>query len=479
MDALLLFGHNYDTMKKREGKGEIALAEKRRFFEDIRVRYEQFERYVDERIIGNATVARLMPILRPLLIAILSVPLITWLIPRCHRACLRSDAIYMQYFPQVLAAIELFLAFAILHSFILTFAIYNRLDRRAFLAEHTVDFDPKAERRELLSNRDMWIEIGILQLILLIHPADWGFSAVFTYIPSGETWHPLLKELFLLPITAAVTFLFSFRSRMSARRVWIETPSRLNQKRIWQSMAIKKRRHYDLWHMLRRILLHVMIYVLSTAFMPFLMQVIYNFIIILGTVFLNPWVWSIVAIWIFWIYFRAFWTRFRFLGKTKRECRKNAYEILELKGAYRAVLFDSPSYTLAIKAHGKTYYCRLLSSIKRSNNIHIRADGTLSRVFALRIPRLRYVNMYGAQGFSGDANQERALELFSHASITDYTFEADGNKILILNPAARRVYAEEANGKLASMDNGDRIGEYKIFTANAFLRALERDAADK
>ena len=243
-------------------------------------------------------------------------------------------------------------------------------------------------------------------------------------------------------------------------------------------MAIKKRRHYDLWHMLRRIFLHVLIYVISTKFMPFLMQVIYNFIIILCAVILNPWVWSIVAIWIFWIYFRAFWTRFSFLGKLRRECRKNAYEILELNGAYRAVLFDSLNYTLALKAHGKTYYCRFLSSIKRSNNIHIRADGTLARVFALRIPRLRYVNMYGAQGF-GDANQERALELFSHASITDYTFKAEGNKILILNPAARRVYAEEANGKLASLDNGDRIGTYKIFTANAFLRALERDVADK
>ena len=100
-------------------------------------------------------------------------------------------------------------------------------------------------------------------------------------------------------------------------------------------------------------------------------------------------------------------------------------------------------------------------------------------MFALRVPRLLHLNMYGARGFSDDANQERTLEFFNHVSVSDYTFEADGIKVVILNPVARRVYVESTNGKLAPIDNGDLVGDYKFFTGNAFLRALERDCADK
>ena len=455
------------------------MSQKRNFFDAFRAKYEAFELAFDQCIFQNERIKRWMPWIRPLLIALICLPMISVLIPLCHRAAWNSDAVYMDYFSHILTVIELFLTFSILHSFILTFAIYNRLERREFLETHSVEFDKKEVRRAICKDQGMWIELLVLQVILLLHPSNWGFFAVFAWIPGADSWHMMYRELFLVPISFAAVFVFELNARISARTVWVESPARLQQKRIWQSMAIKKRRHYDLWHMLRRLLLHIAIYTVSIVFMPFLMQVVYNVLMILTTVLFNLWLWLVVAVWILWICLRAFWTRFRFIRKLKRECRKYEYEILSIKGAYRAVLCDFQSYTLAIKAHGKLYYCRLLSSIKRSNNVHIREDGTLVRVFALRIPRLRFVNMYGGGNFSSGPNEDRTLEFFAHASVTDYTFEADGNKILILNPAARRVYFEGANGKLASIDNGDHIGEYTVFTGNAFLRALERDCADK
>ncbi len=455
------------------------MSKKRNFFESLQEKYASFEANIDRKIFENDRVKRLMPWIRPLLIVCIVIPAISVLVPLSHLVCMGSDAAYMENFAIVLTFAELFFGFAILHSFILTFAIYNRLERRAFLEKNKTDFDQKAVRREILHSRETWIEIAVLQVFFLIHPVEWGFFAIFQWIPTADTWHPLLRELFWVPILFLLTLWFEVRARIAARRVWVEAPSQLQQKRIWQSMAIKKRRHYDLWHMLRRILLHCLVYTVSTLWMPFLMMTVFNLFSISLTLLFTPWIWIALAAWGIWMFLRAFWSRFRFLSKLKAQCKREGYELFALKGAYRALLLDSSSYTFGVKAHGKTYYCRLLSSVKRSNNIHIRADGTLDRVFALRVPRLLHLNMYGARGFSDEANQERTLEFFNHVSVSDYTFEADGIKVVILNPVARRVYVESTNGKLAPIDNGDLVGDYKFFTGNAFLRALERDCADK
>ena len=70
------------------------------------------------------------------------------------------------------------------------------------------------------------------------------------------------------------------------------------------------------------------------------------------------------------------------------------------------------------------------------------------------------------------------LELFGFTSEIDYTFEADGEKILLLNPTPRRVL-KKSDKHTAEMDNGDKIGEYTVYTGNAFLRLIDRLGEDR
>ncbi|MBQ9805043.1 MAG: hypothetical protein IJW49_00825 [Clostridia bacterium] len=459
------------------------MAERRRYFTDWRNawkrRGERFEAFLENRIFGNPRVQRLMPFIRPLLIYLFVFPLIAIGVPYFHKAFWKREGTgNLSYAVYLGTAVELLLVFAILHSFILTFAIYNRLERRPFLERNPSEFDKKTERKRILSDRSLWIELLMLLMLLLLHPVSWGLHAPFDLIPGGDGWHPLLKKGLLFAVFFPILFLFEWKARMSARRVWIEAPSLMMRRQIWKSMETKKRRRYGLLRMSLRILAHLAVYSIGIWVLPFMIENLLTIFFAIIGVLLHPVLWIIVGIWLLWIYLRAFFARARFLRRLKKSCRKNGFELFELRRAYRSIFFDFSSYTFGVRAHGKTFYCRLLSSVKRSNNIHVHADGTLRRLFTVSIPQLGLLRVYRRRALEENPN-DRSLELFHLSSATDYTFEADGYKVLLLNPVARRVYSADPNGKLYPLDNGDRVGEYKIFAGNAFLRALERDCADK
>ena len=101
-----------------------------------------------------------------------------------------------------------------------------------------------------------------------------------------------------------------------------------------------------------------------------------------------------------------------------------------------------------------------------------------------------------------------SIELLSYTKTFSFGWEADCKKILIINPVPKKLltpkgtsaipvdeeseyYISPKSGGLKPMvlkvtpkeptvelDNGDIIGGYEIYTARAFLNALERDVID-
>ena len=265
---------------------------------------------------------------------------------------------------------------------------------------------------------------------------------------------------------------------MDARRLWLEMPSRLMKGRLWKSMEQKKRRRYNLLRMTLRLAVHITVYSLGARYLPYLLQIVLMLFSAAITLLLLPWMLGTIAAITVWLWLRAVFARMRFIRRLKKTCRENSFELFDLKHPIASVFFDFSGYTFGVKAHGKTFYCRLLASVKRSNNIHVSPDGTFSRVFAVGLPKVGMLRVYSTRRAEENPNN-RDLELFRISSDTNYTFEADGYKILILNPVAKRVYGVEKTGQLYVLDNGMSVGDYRIFAGNAFLRALERDCADR
>ncbi|MBQ9785233.1 MAG: hypothetical protein IJW29_07005 [Clostridia bacterium] len=451
------------------------------FFEDLGKRLEAFEKYVDERVICSPAMQKVMPVLRPILIYLLFLPMVSVLIPVFRAPFLDHAGTAVETFrnPTLVCFVtETLLVYAILHSLILTFAIYHRLERRPFLTAHPSECNKRTARREILASRNFRTEWLILTAFFLLHPVKWGINAPLFLIPTAAHWHPILQKLFLTAIFAAVTFWLELRARMDARRLWIEMPSRLMRARLWKSMERKKRRRYSLLRMALRLVLHIAIYSVTLPLLPFLLQVVRMLLIALIKLACLPWVLGAIAAIIAWLYLRAIFARMRYVRRLKKTCRQNGFELFDLRHAYASVFVDFSGYTFGVRAHDKTFYCRLLASVKRSNNIHVSPDGTFRRVFAVSLPKMGLLRVYSTRRTDENPNN-RDLELFTVSSATDYTFEADGHKILLLNPVAKRVYGVDKNSQLYILDNGMSVGEYKVFAGNAFLRALERDCADR
>lgn len=445
-------------------------------------RIEAFEKFVDERIVTSPAMRRAMPVLRPILIYLLFLPTIATLISTFRVPFFSSGGAVVLFFRKYATGVrlvtEIFLTYALLHSLILTFAIYHRLERRSFLAVHPSECTKKEARREILASRNFWTELILLTAFFLLHPIKWGIDAPLYLIPHATALPKVVGKLILAAIFFIVTFFMELHARMDARKLWLEMPSRLMRGSLWKSMAMKKRRRYSLLRMMLRLYVHIAIYTIGAYYLPFLLQIVAIFFSAALTLLLLPWVLGAIAVIVLWSWIRAFFARVRFVRKLKKTCRQNGFELFDLRHPYLSVFFDFSSYTFGVKANGKSFYCRLLASVKRSNNVHVAPDGTLRRVFAMSLPKVGMIRAYATRRMEENPNN-RDLELFALSSSTDYTFEAEGHKVLLLNPVAKRVYGVEPTGQLYVLDNGMSVGKYKVFAGYAFLRALERDCADR
>ena len=69
-------------------------------------------------------------------------------------------------------------------------------------------------------------------------------------------------------------------------------------------------------------------------------------------------------------------------------------------------------------------------------------------------------------------------DMFAFETESRYDYRSEFPKILILSPVPHQVLGM-AHGQRAPIDNGDTVGEYKVYTTSGFLRALERGSLDR
>ena len=102
-------------------------------------------------------------------------------------------------------------------------------------------------------------------------------------------------------------------------------------------------------------------------------------------------------------------------------------------------------------------------------------DGYCTRTLTLSIPTPRVVSRGGfAQMLLREDSED--LEIIRLRFRSKYTFEIDGKgeRVILLNPVPRRVFFKQVGSPRQEMDNGDRVGDYTVYSGNSFLRSLER-----
>ena len=66
------------------------------------------------------------------------------------------------------------------------------------------------------------------------------------------------------------------------------------------------------------------------------------------------------------------------------------------------------------------------------------------------------------------------IELFHFVTDVNFRYYSEGNKVVIINPIPKKLFTREGS-LFREIDTGDRIGEYKIYSATGFLNALDRN----
>lgn len=334
-------------------------------------------------------------------------------------------------------------------------------------------------------NQAEFIAFGVIYLILppkLLHA---GFVWLFANGESG-----LLAKLKVLGVTLPILLIIYLLSNLSAMNYWnnegrkkIEDMKNMGPGERAEQAKSERRDKIQF-----EITLFISYYVGSMAIM-FLIPALFISLSPLLLLFLDLRVLALIVLLTFlpWIYrnIRALIKRRIFITALTKLCREKKYKLSKIKAPYKSLFKPQEGESFSVYINKRRYSCKLATAKKRTLPLYILPNGTGSFLIKVRFIR---------------------LVLFSYTKSFNFNYEAEGKKVLIVNPVPQRIllpYAEldedsdESSGILSKaggrfyvmnsprtkvsreLDNGDIVGEFEIYSARAFLNALERDCIDK
>ncbi len=364
--------------------------------------------------------------------------------------------------------------FFILNTVILTFAVYSKSNRLYFTKEHPTPTEEQMGQFDRHEFRLMLVQVVVLTVCALAFPVEW-FWFWLLQIPELSFLTPIVTRLLWMVLVFALGLYMTQFAAVDARKKWVELPTSLAGKQFWKSMQDKKQRSYSYFRMVLRLLGYGLIYILTVPAVVLVFPILYTVFRVFALIAVQPWLLLVVLVLPIFEYAKALFRRARYLRRLKRFAKKYGLGEVVVHRGFRSVFRDGKGYQFTLTVAKKTYCCRMLASVNRSNSVTLKENGQCVRRFSFHVPMP--VMMKGAFGQAMMLPQGSSMEreLFHITSVSDYRFEAKGKKILILNPVPRKGYRMLEGEMPITLDNGDTIGEYTVYSGNAFLRTLERD----
>lgn len=361
------------------------------------------------------------------------------------------------------------------------------------MANRFLDLSPAPEGfgRKLsfmFAQKEVKIELILFGAVYLILPPKIlhsGYVWLFAGFESG-----FIAKIKVLAITLPILFMLYILANLSAMNYWNKEGRESREKYKWLSeKELSERKKTEKSEMIRFKITLIFSYFASSMALIFLIPALIMTLSPILTLFLDLkiLIFALLLIFFPWIYrnARAIIKRYKFLRQLKKLCRERKYRLSKIKSPYKSLFKPQEGENFSVYIQKKRYSCKLITSKKRSQPIYIMPNGTAA--FLVKIRFLRLV-------------------LFSYTKSFDFSYEADCKKVLIINPipqkvllpraefsdlmdeapmltgrSNRRIFtAKVSNGSSDSheLDNGDIVGGYEIYSARAFLNALERDCID-
>lgn len=149
-----------------------------------------------------------------------------------------------------------------------------------------------------------------------------------------------------------------------------------------------------------------------------------------------------------------------FLKQLEKVCSEKRYTLSEVKVPYKSLFQPYAGESFTVQTDKKTYSCKLICGMKKRIPMVLYEDGKGEYIHAFNIGRK------GAQ-----------IEIFRYVKKFNFGYESEHDKIIIVLPVPKFMQMNKA-GKLFDMDNGEVIGDYRMYAGTGFINALDRECVD-
>ena len=347
--------------------------------------------------------------------------------------------------------------------------------------------------------RKLLTQVAVIALFLLLFPYRLGYSfIVASFYPKGGA-HPGDVALIILGILLPVLIILTILAKCSAHKWWIISPSD-------KQKAILTHKHPNIRTLLEGLKI-LAIYGISFPLLPAVIMMTISMVLTFGIFTLWMWIALIAFIILFIVIriLRAVLARRRYVKKLLATLKANGYTVSKIKRPILSVLRPLAGTDFTAERDGRVDSIKLMGHTNRKSPTFISPNGYVTVKKSISLLK---------------------MPLFYIMTDTDYRMEGE-NKIVIFTPMPRAVYinwgrtdiapddgegAAEGGGAfmmgimagggikqrsrgstvhgpgyvsdvdrgiIKPFETGERIGEYKFFTPEGFLSAVDNNCLDR
>ena len=218
----------------------------------------------------------------------------------------------------------------------------------------------------------------------------------------------------------------------------------------------RKKNNGTILHLFARCVSLIALYCLGGAAAPAAVECVANYYRIILLFLSKLWIVAVVLLIIKIVFYsaryaRAVGKRKAFVTKLSALCDSKKGILEQIGGVFPLENRRKNEADFSIIHRGERFDCKFVYSLRKYDTMILTNIGEGSIIYDYRLGQ---------------------VHLFRRMTIFRYDFESNSPKILIILPTSKRVIHSESGRDL---DVGDRVGEYTVYTATAFLNALERD----
>ena len=343
-----------------------------------------------------------------------------------------TTSLEIRNYPNLHYYITLGTMLLLIHSLFRASFIFHQPLREKYWAEKVLPTF-KARLTFLLSQKIYLVTLAALAIIYIVLPMNWTSKALIDICQGNK--------LIALLIFGVATFGISFLSFDSACEYWrIHTEQSAYTDKAYNQLSVT-------WGVL-----YTLAPLALMMGLPLLLPLIPDLIDLItldGLILIG----ALIVLFILFKLLRSLLKRRECIRDMKKICEEKGYTISFVQKPYLSLFHYSKGENFNITIDQKTYSCKFVSGLQRYVPMALHASGVLHFMYIVRIFK---------------------APLFQISVPKAFGYDSEHAKILIINPTPKFVY-QFREGKPFLLDNGDMVGDYKVYTASAFLRALNLD----